>query len=384
MFPGQFSPDGFFPGDLDPSAWVPACMPPPTDEQLIRGPRVDLARVTLMIDGVDVAVLPLTAGRMDAQSDRPVRRMMSADIPGLAQWIPNSATSRLDPRSFPELRLELGVSDPRAGEFWWPQGIFGLTRTSLTLDDKGAGLVLDCPDRAYRVSQARMAAALTIPSGTSVEAGVAMVLGSAAPWLPLRLSPSHQGLPETVVGSQLGADPWAEAQKLAQAGGCELYMARDGVAEMRQVRDALSRPIDVRWQTESESIITQLTRELDGSEQPTGIIVPYGAQGQEQQVVVVPEGQSHLRRVMYDGDTSLLATKDQAVTAGQAQLLKRAGLVEQVAGTVLADPRLDVGDVAQVSAWATLGLRIIARITGLAWTFGEPTMTFRLAERRLQ
>ena len=215
-----------------------------------------------------------------------------------------------------------------------------------------------------------------VVDGANAGATIAAILQARCPWLEQSFAATSATLPESIIGKP-GADPWAECQEIAKAAGCDLLIDADGVAVLRRTQSAGSALPVATWDVPAR-VMTKLHRSVDGSEMADGVIVQWG---QEQRTIVPDEYRRGYR--VYDGDASLITGEQQARDAGLAQLARTSGVVEKVSGETLADPRLDAGQVVELTA-PGLGLsRVAARLSSLSFTLGGPLMSFAVDDRVL-
>lgn len=352
-----------------------ARLPRPTLDEVLAGSAERTARLTLKRDGMDVLALPALAWTVSCSRTSASRRSLEASITGLDELIPTVASSVLDPRARLEVWAEMGVSDPRFGQWWEPVGVFPITKTSVQVTAKGASISISGPDRTDSIRRARLTKAVEITQGTSPEEAIATLLAELADWLPLRLYLTGLEMPDAIAG-QLGGDRWKLAQEdIARAAGADLFLTRLGEVELRRVVDVATAGPDWIWRI-SDATFTALTRDLDGASMPDGMIVPWGKRGA---YLIYPDA-NRREYALFDGDPTLITSEAHAIWVASRELLKAGRGQEKVTVTVPADPRVEPGDVVQLEA-LDYGVRLLGQIDSFSLEATAGTMAVTIADR---
>ena len=375
MFPGVAPGPSTFPGIGSASHRGPLAAPPPSLADLLGGSRVDTAVVQVIGGPWDGRILAFESGTVSVTDSTDLRRRLSLQL--VVEGDLASVRAGLDPRAFVELRVAAGVADRPGADSrsWsWPLGVFSVVEPVFEDTGQGVRVSLECPDRTVRAKRSLMFDGYKVAAGANAGQVIAAILQARCPWLERSFAATSATLPESIIGKP-GADPWAECQEIAKSAGCDLLIDASGVAILRRTQSAGTALPVATWQVPAR-VMTQMQRSVDGSEMADGVIVQWG---QEQRTIVPDEYRRGYR--VYDGDASLITTAAQARDAGLAQLARISGVVEKVSGQTLADPRLDAGQVVELTA-PDLGLdRIAARLSSMSFSLGGPLMSFTVDDR---
>lgn len=324
--------------------------------------------VRLWRGGRELDTLDVTDGSVDSDIGAAPTRTCKLSVP--AAWVPRVSTDPLDPRS----RTELTVTHTVDGSPH-PMGVFLLTKSSSKRSASGVSAQVQCPDRSAAVRRALLLRPASVAAGELAHVAVGRVLADRAPWLPQALTPSTVALPAAWAGAA-GDDPWSACEKLAAAAGMRLLVDVDGRVTLRALTDPLAGDVAATWRDGADGVTVETSRDLDGTDAVDAVLVPW----RDGALLVGPADARAVGK--YAGDPSLITSADQAQQVGQAELLLRRGLVEQVAVTVWSDPAVDVGDAVRVVD-SVLGADVTARVLGISRSMGSPTMTVKLAARRI-
>jgi hypothetical protein len=238
-----------------------------------------------------------------------------------------------------------------------PLGVFVLTEVNVQEEQQGATMEIVGVDRSIRVQKAQWVNPFPIAAGTNLATALELVLTDRWPGVDLEFASTSRTLPLTTLGLQSGGsgrDPWADALRLASAGGFDLYFDGSGVAVLEPTSD----PSD---STPVETYVEGADAMLLGAQRRISTDQTYNG------VVVSGEGTSvrpPVRATLFDEDpasptyrygafgdrpvflsSSLVTSASAAAVVAQAQLSKVKGAEENVDWTQICDPSLDVGDV---------------------------------------
>jgi hypothetical protein len=243
-----------------------------------------------------------------------------------------------------------------------PLGVFVMTEVSVSDGSSGAVMQIEGIDRSIRIARASWIDPYPIAASANLGETIALVLSDRWSDVETDFTETAQVLPASVLGLQEGGgsgrDPWADAQRLASAGGFDLYFDGDGVAVLVPVPDPTEQsPVEV-YAEDEEAMVLDVSRRLSTEQTFNG-------------VVVTGEGSNvrpPVRAVVFDEDPSsptyrfglfgerpmfmsspLVTSADEATVVAGAELAKIRGAEENVEWSQITDPSLDAGDVVQIS-----------------------------------
>lgn len=246
-----------------------------------------------------------------------------------------------------------------------PLGVFVMTEVNLEESGSGATMEVIGVDRSIRVQKAQWYDPYTVSASTNLGTAIELLLSDRWSDVETDFQGTSQVVPLTVLGLSSGGsgkDPWADALKLAQAGGFDLFFDGDGVAVLSAVPDPSEQtPVEV-YEEGVEAMVLGVQRRISTDNTFNG-------------VVVTGEGTSvrpPVRAIAWDEDPAsptyryglfgerptfisspLVTDADSATAAANAELAKLKGAEENVDWTQIADPSLDAGDVIQISNTGT-------------------------------
>lgn len=393
----------FILGYVDPHVRVAATPSAPTLARLIAMGAASLARAVVTRDGVDLATLPVVSGTVTVDSLNEPRRVLQAQIAGLREWIPVDDRHPLHPMSRTELRVEIGVANPRGEDVWVSVGVFSVTSVDVQDGPDGVSIGVHCPDRIPRIRRTVMRRGVTPAAAAPLENVISQVFAeSCGDWIPLRLfetgvtvSPGTYGHP--------GADPWQTASDLVSAHGYRLILNGAGEAELKRVEDITKMAPEAVWRVGDKSSLANITHSVDVSEYATGVIIPwtetiytwssyvdeYGeTQYTSTLTSVTPKfyfypDAAQREYIILDNDASSVTSDGQAWHAGKAKLVELGKGAEKITGSAIANPYLEPDAVVQIDD-EKMGLEMITRITKLTFTLKSNVMAFELGDRELK
>jgi Domain of unknown function (DUF5047) len=214
-------------------------------------------------------------------------------------------------------------------------------------------------DYAWVVGRARLEAPYTIAAGTNYIDALAALLVDRFPAIVTNFPTTAQTTPLIVLDEQ--ADPWAEAQRMAESLGMRLFFDGLGVCRLVDESEASTEAV-WSYQEGPRSTIVDLDRDLDTEANYNAVVV----------VGESAELTAPVRAVTYDLDSTsptqyggpygkvarfyaseFITTTDQAQAAANAMLLKELGMTEQLAISGVVNPAHEVGDVLAVRRLAS-------------------------------
>lgn len=255
-----------------------------------------------------------------------------------------------------ELRIWRGIELPDGTVEEVPLGVFVIVNVEIQETGTGATVSVSGADRSLRISRAKWTEPYAIRS-TSTETAITNLLSDR--WFDVETSFSTTGVTvgKATFGTEANSDPWADALKLAQSAGHDLYFDGNGIAVLEPTRDYESTSPDEVYLQDDEAMVLGLTRSLNADDTYNGVI----ATGEGTDLPDVYRGEA------WDDDpdsptyrygafglvprfysSSLFASSAQAQAGAEAMLAKGKGLTEQINWTQITDPSLDAGDVVVV------------------------------------
>lgn len=235
-----------------------------------------------------------------------------------------------------------------------PLGVFVITEVNVEESGKGVKMSIHGVDHSIKVQKASWVEPFGIASGTDIASAIAYILTDRYPDVEMDFPVVATTLPTTILGLGGANDPWADAQKLALAGGLELFFDGNGVAVLRPVQDpSEATPVETYLENE-EAVVLQVKRRVSSDATFNGVVVT--AEGSKTKpplrVAAFDEDQaSPTYRYGPFGDrptfvsSQAITSVAMAATVAVAQLAKVKGAEENVDWGQICDPSLDAEDV---------------------------------------
>ncbi|MCW2904201.1 MAG: RoPhREQ1 [Streptosporangiaceae bacterium] len=224
----------------------------------------------------------------------------------------------------------------------------------------GGGLTIQLSgvDQSRQVSRNTWQDVYYIPANTNYATAIQQIIDNRLPNLQFNFQSTPLVTPKIVLGTQLGNDPWQDAQDMATAIGFELFFDAAGVCTLREVPDPATGQSVWTFTDAANPTIATLDRTL--TDQTTfNYVIVYG----ESVNNAVP-----VQAIAFDNDpnsptyylgpygivsttfqSAMITTTAQAQAAANALLLAVKGASENVALTVVPNPALEPGDVVTVN-----------------------------------
>lgn len=194
-----------------------------------------------------------------ADETRQIRRIGTIELQSLGRdldsLIPVARTDLLHPASGNEFRIWKGFVLDDGSEEYAPLGVFQQTDPPKVLDaGSSISISMTLSDRSARVSALSWETPFPIADGMDLGAAVKSIINNRYPGLTYQFTPTNpvpgttQNL--TVAAQTLGAsassgstDPMADAIKIANAAGMELFFDVTGQVVMRPLPDPTTAPV---------------------------------------------------------------------------------------------------------------------------------------------
>jgi hypothetical protein len=348
---------------------------------------VTLAEV--LTSGTVVATLDVLDGSVEVDGAAAVRRRCSvrlADSTG--ELTPADLSDLLAPNGN-EVRLFRGLRLADGDELV-PLGVFRIAAAEVAATPAGVAVELSGYDRSRKITRARWTAPYTISSGATYSAALKALLLSRDPAATFDFVEATGTTPALLFGADRDNDPWADAQKLAEAAGCELYVGPTGAYTLRTIPDPGTAPIVWDYREGVDATILAVSKSLDDEQTYNGVIVS----GE------TPELGAPVTAAAWDDDptsptyrfgpfgqvpefftSSLITSQAQATATAEALLRRKLGAVEDVRFDAIPNPAHEAGDVVRVLVDAA---RVDGRyvLESFSVPLGPGTMTITTRKRR--
>jgi hypothetical protein len=281
-----------------------------------------------------------------------------------SQWSELQVFAAQDPLSpyGNEIRVWRGVRVPGGVDKLWPQGVFGITRPSVS--DTGSNLLITVTgeDRARTVQRARMRADYKIADGTNYATAIKALIRDGVPFLQdadFSFTPTTRTTPALTVKE--GEDRWAFAQKMATDLGCDLFFDPSGRCTLTPVRATVGQPTD--WEIREGVSLLAVVKEQTADATYNHVVVTGETQDPEDGSPKIPP----VRGEAWDDDpdsptyiggdfgdvatffvSPFVKTQAQAVEVAKAILERSLALTERLVVDALVCPALEPYDLIYV------------------------------------
>lgn len=234
-----------------------------------------------------------------------------------------------------------------------PLGVFVITKVTVTSGPGGTQVNVSGSDRSLRISRNRWTEPYTVDGG-NVATALRALLEDRWDDVVCSFAATDATVNRAVLGLETSNDPWADAVKIAEAAGLDLFFDGDGVARLEPVRDYDTATADATYLEDEEAMVLDVSRSLTAERTYNGAIVA----GEGSEATGVFRGEA------WDDDpasptyrygpfgqvpifyASPLMTSDAMCNQAALTILaKKRGLQEAVEWSQIVDPSLDVGDV---------------------------------------
>lgn len=240
-----------------------------------------------------------------------------------------------------------------------PLGVFVMTEVNVKEGLDGASMEIIGVDRSMRIARSLWVDPVGIVAGTTLSDAVGAVLSNRWPDVELDLQSTASTVPALTLGVQGGSssNPWVDVQKIAEAGGLEVYFDNGGVAVLASVNDPSSQtPLETYVEGE-DAMVLDVSRRLSTDQTHNGVVVTGEGTNVEPPVRAVlfdedPASPTYRygafgERPVFVSSPLVLTTADAIAVAG-AELSKMKGAEENVEWSQICDPSLDAGDVIKI------------------------------------
>lgn len=255
-----------------------------------------------------------------------------------------------------EVSLYRGVQYADATSELVPLGRFGIS--DVDIDDPGGNLSigLNVYDRARRVQRAKLVQDYVIPAGTNFVDAIVALIASRVSGLQFVSTSTSYATPRVVI--RVGADPWAQAQKLAASIGFEIFFDPEGKCIVQPVPNYFSAATTVTYEEGEVSALLSMNKRYTDEEAFNHYIVTGEATSNVAPVRGEAFDDNPASPTYYRGKygdvpapivtSSLVTTSEQASEAASALLRNNLGQAERLHFNALVNSAHEVGDVVHV------------------------------------
>jgi len=243
-----------------------------------------------------------------------------------------------------------------------PLGVFVITEVNIDEAGKGVKMEIHGVDRSIHVQKAAWIQPYGIASGTNLATAIAYVLTDRYPDVQIDFEATSLTLPTTVLGLGGSNDPWADAQRLALAGGKELFFDGTGVCVLRSIQDPSEvTPVETYLEDE-EAMILGVKRRISTDATFNGVVVTAEGSKTKPPLRVAafdedPASPTYRYGPFGDRPTFIssptITSVAMASTVAVAQLAKVKGAEENVDWSQICDPSIDAEDVISIENTGT-------------------------------
>lgn len=249
-----------------------------------------------------------------------------------------------------------------------PLGVFVITEVDVKDEGTDVRISVQGEDRSIRVARNRWTDPYPVTQGTNVVDAVTDLLEDRYADVEVVAVSSTSTVGRAVLGQETSNDPWADARKIADAAGLDLFFDGEGRARLQPVASVEGATADAVYEEGADAVLLSLSRRLDAKTTYNGVIVtgegtsndtPVRAEAWDEDVSSPTYRYGPFGEVPLFYSSPLVTTVEQALETAEARLRKVTGLAEGIEWTLIADPSLEPGDVVQVVNPATRTRRVL-------------------------
>jgi hypothetical protein len=306
--------------------------------------------------GVASATLQVLSGDVKVDYTQAIRRSCQLVVEDpTGALTPRTASDLLAPYG-PELHLSRGIIYADGTKELAPLGVFRLSQSQPHSGSDGTTLTLTGYDRARTVQRAALADFYVIAAGTNIATAIKALIQQQVPALVdglFNLIPTTVTTPAMTL--EPGADPWAAAQTLAQAAGCDLYFDQVGRATMTPVVNPQTAAPVASYVEGTGGLLLSSDPLLDDTDGYNQVVVMSSNSNANPPVMAVATD-TNPNSPTYNGGpygtvtapvirSDLATTSAVALSMAQAQLYRGFGVTQKVSFEGIVNPALDASDV---------------------------------------
>lgn len=249
-----------------------------------------------------------------------------------------------------------------------PLGVFILTEVSVTDDGDAIRLSVQGEDRARRISRNRWTSPYQVSAGTNAVDAITALLQNRWDDIEIVSTSTTQTVGSAVFGQETDNDPWKDAQKLALAAGLDLYFDGEGRAVIAAVPSLEDASPDFTFREGADGVLLGLSRSANTNTTYNGVVAtgegtsadtPVRAEAWDEDPASPTYRYGSFGQVPRFFSSPLMTTVEQAQSAAESLLRKVTGLSEGLEWSLVTDPSVEAGDLAEVVSAATRVSRVI-------------------------
>lgn len=244
-----------------------------------------------------------------------------------------------------------------------PLGVFVITDVIFKEGDSGITIELAGVDRSVRVARSKFIDTYQITSGTNAATALADLLRSRWDDIELSFTDTTATVNAVYLGSDSTANPWEDAQQIAQSVGLRLFFDQNGVCRLEPQRDYFNVTPDAIYEEGEANVIVDVSRRVTVDDTYNAVIVSGEGSGNTSSI---------FRAEVYDDDpasptyrygkfgvvpyfytATVIANASQAAITAEAILQQVRGATEEIQWSSVTDASLDVEDVVKLSNTGT-------------------------------
>lgn len=270
---------------------------------------------------------------------------------------PVNSYSALTPFSN-ELRLFRGIEFVDGTTELVPLGVFGISDVTPRETNEGVTLEVEGLDRSHMIQRARFINPHVIASGTNYATAIRQAIAARNPWAEFDFIATSATTPQIILGQERDHDPWKEAQAMATAIGCDLFISVDGIVTLRQFAD-IEQSVWTYAPGET-SMLLGTNRKLSSDATYNHVVVsgeavdgnpaPVLAEAKDTDPTSPTYVFGPFGDVPYFFPSTLITTESQALTAANTILQRVMGRQEAVEFPALVNPAHEAGDVITIES----------------------------------
>lgn len=259
----------------------------------------------------------------------------------------------------PRIRdIQIDVTVDQSHDELCPLGVFTINDVSVVDSPAGVTVEIAGADLSRRVARNRWSGTYLIRGFPTYDLAIRRLILNRMPDAIFNFATSNREMSKTVLGQSGSTDPWADARRLAEDIGMELYFDAAGQATLRDEPDpATDSPV---WEFEDTSFptVTALTRQILDEDTYNQVVVEGEASGNTAPVRAVAQDLDPASPTYILGPYGInsitirsagVTTTEQARDAADAKLLRAKGATEKVVITAVPNPAIEPGDVVTVT-----------------------------------
>ena len=335
----------------------------------VRSPSGTLLLALPFSAGVDQGGAKLSSGKVTVDAENLVRRVLAMDVLTGFQnnLVPANYSSLLSPISGNEIWVYRGIQYSNtitlldgtvSNQEYVRVGTFRITFFKANESNDGISMSLTGDDRSNYISRNTWQVPYQMASGSELSVALKTMISFLYPACQFNFTATGFTIGTIIYGTTVGGDPWADAVRLANLCGQDLYFDANGICVLKPLPQlANSVPNAVQIQGSKGFTITDAERALDNKNvfnnvildvQPTDGSNPYRVAASDQN----PQSPTYIGGnfgiVTKNVTTSVPTTKAQAYAVAVALLNQNIGAQDAHTYAMVCNPSLDAYDILQV------------------------------------